>query len=91
MAKQFSVHRDFMEVSGELYEVIRSINESSNKIPIDLWKEHLQADKVFRKDGRFYFVKQIEDAKIVTEEEQIASEMTTEIANEKEDSINGGL
>ena len=59
-----------MEVHDELYEILKEVNEAS--IPpgplLTMWKEYLGADKIFRKDGKFYFVKMIEEAVIISEE-----------------------
>lgn len=66
MSKSFSMSRNFLEVSDELYEILRRVNESHDPI-IDTWKEHLRAEKVFRKDGYLYFCTKIEDAVILEE------------------------
>jgi hypothetical protein len=58
--------RNFLEVGDELYEILRRVNESHDPI-IDTWKEHLRAEKVFRKDGYLYFCTKIEDAVILEE------------------------
>jgi hypothetical protein len=66
MSKSFDMSRNFLEVGDELYEILRRVNESHDPI-IDTWKEHLRAEKVFRKDGYLYFCTKIEDAVILEE------------------------
>lgn len=66
MNKSFNMTRNFLEVGDELYEILRRVNESHDPI-IDVWKEHLGAEKVFRKDGYLYFCTKIEDAVILEE------------------------
>ena len=77
------ITREFVEIEGNLYEVIRSLNESNNPI-IDTWKAHLRADKVFRKDGRLFFCRYIDEAII---EEFIPNEPKTEIQPEANEQI----
>lgn len=55
------ITREFVEIDTILYEVIRSVKASSNPI-VDTWKEHLKADKVFKKHDIFFFCRKIEDA-----------------------------
>jgi len=57
---------EFIETAGELYKIIRVLKES-NHPNTDVWKEHLRADKVFRKDGLFYFCQHVPDAEIIEE------------------------
>ena len=66
MNKSFNMTRNFLEVGDELYEILRRVNESHDPI-IDVWKEHLGAEIVFRKDGYLYFCTKIEDAVILEE------------------------
>ena len=51
---------EFIEQAGTLHIVIRKVKESSDPI-IDTWKEHLHADKVFKKDGLLYFCRTVDD------------------------------
>ena len=62
----FSILRNFIEYKGELYFIIRALNEHNNPI-IDTWKEHLNADLVLKRQGMFYFLKHVEEAKIIEE------------------------
>jgi hypothetical protein len=64
------MQREFIEISGELFEVLRMVREESQPI-VDTWKEHLRADRVFRKDGYYFFCRLIEEAVIVEETESV--------------------
>jgi hypothetical protein len=66
MNKSFNMARAFLEIGDELYEILRRVNETHDPI-IDTWKEHLRAEKVFRKDGYLYFCTKIEDAVVIEE------------------------
>jgi hypothetical protein len=57
------MQREFIEISGELFEVLRTVRENSHPV-VDVWKEHLRADRVFRKDGYYFFCRLIEEAVI---------------------------
>jgi len=57
------MQREFIEISGELFEVLRTVREESHPI-VDTWKEHLRADRVFRKEGYYFFCRLIEEAVI---------------------------
>lgn len=59
----FAIQKIYLEYNNNLYSIIRTIKESSKPI-IDDWKEHLQADLVLKKDGLFYFLKEIQEAQI---------------------------
>jgi hypothetical protein len=61
--RAFEIKKEIIEVENELYEVLRKIREEHGPI-IDTWKEHLSADKVFRKDGWLFFCRHIQEAKI---------------------------
>jgi len=54
----------FMEINGALYRVLRTIKVSQNPI-VDTWKEHLHADKVFKKEDFYFFVVEVPEAEIV--------------------------
>ena len=66
--KPFNIVRTLMEVQGDLYEIIKQVSEEKKGPPPEIWKKFLGADKIFRKDGVLFFVKQIEEAVIVTDE-----------------------
>jgi len=63
----YQIHTTFIEIDGTLHQVLRTIKEIHNPV-IDTWKEHLGADKVFRKEGSFYFVREVPEAEIIEEE-----------------------
>lgn len=70
-----TTHRTFIEIEGTLYLILRTINESHKPV-IETWKEHLGADRVFKKEGQFFFVEEIKEAEIVSDDE-VAGELTT--------------
>jgi|LauGreDrversion4_2_1035121.scaffolds.fasta_scaffold3366684_1 hypothetical protein len=64
----FVVPTHFIHIEGVLYRLKRTLKESNNPI-VDTWKEHLKADKVFKKDGILYFLETVEEAIEVVEDE----------------------
>lgn len=60
MTKQFITFQD------SLYLLKRVIREDLNP-DIEVWKEHLRADLVLRKEGLFYFVELVPDLEIIEE------------------------
>lgn len=75
MIKGFQMVREFMEIQGDLFEIVRRIREQKDT-PVDAWKEHLGADKVFRKDGFLFFCRQVEEAQIVEDEVPVIESKT---------------
>lgn len=63
--RTFTLSKIYMEVEGDLYEILKELVEAKPGPPMEMWKEYLGADKIFRKDGMLYFVKQIEEAQII--------------------------
>ena len=59
-----SLIKQFITFNGRLY-LIRKIIKEEHKPIIDVWKEHLRADTVFKKDGLLYFVEIVEDLEII--------------------------
>ena len=47
-----------VEFNGKLFLVLKRIRESNNPI-LDVWKEHLKADIILRKDGFYYFCEEV--------------------------------
>jgi len=78
------MQREFIEISGELFEVLRTVREDDHPI-VDTWKEHLRADRVFRKEGYYFFCRLIEEAVIVEENVPIIDEAVTEPPTENID------
>ena len=82
----------FLNFEDKLYIVKRTIYES-HKPNVSLWKNHLRADKVLRKDGILYFLIEITEVDyediiektIETEEHLInKTQIITEIIKEDE-------
>jgi hypothetical protein len=65
----FQINTAFIEINGTLYKIVKRIRESHSPI-LDAWKEHLGADKVFKKDEFYFFVKEVPEAEIVQDETQ---------------------
>ena len=53
-------NKEVIKSGDKLYLVVRKVRIEHNPI-IETWKEHLRADRVFRKEPYFYFVKDIVD------------------------------
>jgi len=60
---------EIIEFQGSLYIVKRKIKEKY-KPNIEVWKEHLDADIVLRKEEELYFLEKIQEPEII-EGEQI--------------------
>lgn len=56
----------YINFQDKLYIVKRIIKEELNP-NIDVWKEHLRADLVLKKEGMFYFVESVPDLEIIEE------------------------
>lgn len=59
-----SLTKQFISLNDKLYLVKKLIKEEHRPI-IDVWKEHLQADTVLKKDGILYFVETVVDLEII--------------------------
>ena len=57
---------EFLQHEGTLYIIKKVLPEQYNP-NIDAWKDHLIADKVFRRDGKLYFVETVPEAEIIEE------------------------
>jgi hypothetical protein len=55
---------EFLNFQGKLYIIKRVLKEEYNP-DVEIWKEHLGADLVLRKDGLLYFVEEIPDLEIL--------------------------
>ena len=60
-------------IKDELYEVIRLIPEHTG-IDTEEFRISTNSTNVFRKDGMFWFVRLIEEAQIIEEEQPIVEE-----------------
>ena len=58
--------REFTYIDGEMYLIKRKLKEEDKPI-VDVWKEHLRADKVFRQNGILFFCELIPQIEIVNE------------------------
>ena len=56
-----------IEIQGELYEVIRLIPEYTG-IDTEKFRISTNSTNVFRKEGMFWFVRIVEEAKIIEDE-----------------------
>lgn len=57
---------EFLHFQDNLYIIKKIIREDLNPV-IDVWKEHLMADIVLRRDGRLYFLELVPDLEIINE------------------------
>ena len=60
----FTLTKQFIPFNGKLYLVKRVIKEEHKPI-VDVWKEHLGADTVLKKEGLLYFLETVEDLEII--------------------------
>jgi|TARA_Y100000385_G_scaffold286958_1_gene350099 DNA modification methylase len=60
--------REIIEVKDELYSVQRKV-KISNEPNVERWKEHLQSDKVFKKEPFYYFCLEINEAEEIEDED----------------------
>jgi len=64
---------NLITIKDELYEIIRLIPEHSG-IDTEKFRISTHSTNVFRKDGMFWFVRLIEEAEIVEEEQPLIEE-----------------
>lgn len=58
------IKHEFINFENKLFLIKRVLKEHYNP-NIEVWKEHLGADTVLRKDGLLYFVETIPDLEII--------------------------
>jgi len=58
--------REFLYFQDKLF-IIKKILRESTLPNIEVWKEHLNADTVLRKDGGLYFLELVPDLEIIEE------------------------
>ena len=58
--------KEVITVSDKLWIVQRKIRIKDNPI-VDVWREHLRSDKVFKKEPYFYFFEEIIDVDPIDE------------------------
>ncbi len=61
----FTLTKQFIPFNGKLYLIKKIIKEEHGPI-IDVWKDHLGADTVLRKEGVLYFLKIVEELEIIS-------------------------
>jgi hypothetical protein len=62
-----------IEIKDELYEVIRLIPEHTG-IDTEKFRISTNSTNVFRKDGMFWFVRIVEEAQIIEDEQPLVEE-----------------
>ena len=45
--------REIITIENDLFEIVKILKESDKPI-VDTWKEYLGADKIFKKDGKYW-------------------------------------
>jgi hypothetical protein len=61
----FTLTKHFIPFNDKLFLVKKVIKEEHRPI-IDVWKDHLGADTVLRKEGLLYFLQTVEEAEIIS-------------------------
>lgn len=56
----------FLNFQDRLYVIKKVIREDLNPV-IDVWKEHLMADVVVRREGLLYFLELVPDLEIINQ------------------------
>jgi hypothetical protein len=64
---------NLITIKDELYEVIRTIPEHSG-IDTEKFRISTHSTNVFRKDGMFWFVRIVEEAQIIEDEQPLLEE-----------------
>jgi hypothetical protein len=64
---------NLITIKDELYEVIRTIPEHTG-IDTEKFRISTNSTNVFRKDGMFWFVRIVEEAQIIEEEQPLPEE-----------------
>lgn len=61
----FTLTKQFIPFNGKLYLIKKIIKEEHGPV-IDVWKDHLGADTVLRKEGLLYFLEIVEELEIIS-------------------------
>ena len=64
---------NLITIKDELYEIIRTIPEHTG-IDTEKFRISTNSTNVFRKDGMFWFVRIVEEAQIIEEEQPLLEE-----------------
>jgi len=59
--------KEVINISDTLYIVVRKLRISDDPI-VETWREHLRADRVFKKEPYFYFCEEIVDVEPIEED-----------------------
>jgi hypothetical protein len=70
---QKTINMNLITIKDELYEVIRLIPEHSG-IDTEKFRILTHSTNVFRKDGMFWFVRIVEEAQIIEDEQPLLEE-----------------
>jgi hypothetical protein len=70
---QKTINMNLITIKDELYEVIRLIPEHSG-IDTEKFRISTHSTNVFRKDGMFWFVRIVEEAQIIEDEQPLLEE-----------------
>jgi len=70
---QKTINMNLINIKDELYEVIRTIPEHTG-IDTEKFRISTNSTNVFRKDGMFWFVRIVEEAQIIEEEQPLPEE-----------------
>jgi len=68
-----TIDMNLITIKDELYEVIRTIPEHSG-IDTEKFRISTHSTNVFRKDGMFWFVRIVEEAQIVEDDQPLLEE-----------------
>lgn len=60
----YTISKQFIPFNDKLFLVKKIIKEEQRPV-VDVWKEHLRADTVLRKEGLLYFLETVEDLEII--------------------------
>jgi hypothetical protein len=60
----FTITKQFIPFNDKLFLVKKVLKEEHGPV-VDVWKEHLRADTVLRKEGLLYFLETVEELEII--------------------------
>ena len=83
-----TLNRELVVVGEELYLLKRKIRDEQG-INVDIWKEHLRAEKVFRKDGILFFCELIPELEILPNETPLQIEKDDTGSNNTDSNVDG--
>ena len=83
-----TLNRELVVVGEELYLLKRKLRDEQG-INVDAWKEHLRAEKVFRKDGVLFFCELIPELEIVPEDAPLQIEKDDTGSDNQDSNVDG--